>query len=262
MHPSRYHAMLVTDIEDWGGRPGAVQARLQEALGTILMQAIAAAGVDGGRVRRTSRGDGAIVAFPADVPKETITADLVKALNRGLRLHADECPVDETIRLRVALHAGDVQDRGDEWAGAAVVTACRLVDSEVLHRVLAAAASAVLAVIVSDEWFDAVLRERWADPTGYDPVRPAVKDYDRGAWIRVPGMSHPPGLRESDRAADGSLTGADGASAPGADQMARGGAFIVAGRDNYGGNSGGSQHFGGRNVFYGSVDESSQRWSR
>ena len=27
MHPSRYHAMLVTDIEDWGGRPGAVQAQ-------------------------------------------------------------------------------------------------------------------------------------------------------------------------------------------------------------------------------------------
>jgi hypothetical protein len=233
--------MLVTDIEDWGGRPGAVQTRLQEALGSILTQAIGVVGVDGGRVRRTSRGDGAIAAFPADVPKETITADLVKALNRGLRLHADECPADETIRLRVALHAGDVQDRGDEWAGAAVVTACRLVDSEVLHRVLAAAASAVLAVIVSEDWYDAVLRERWADPTGYDPVRPAVKDYDRGAGPR---------------------TDADAALAPGADRIARGGTSIVAGRDNYGGNSGGSQHFGGRNVFYGNPDESPQRWSR
>ena len=206
MHPSRYHAMLVTDIEDWGGRPGAVQARLQEALGTILMQAIAAAGVDGGRVRRTSRGDGAIVAFPADVPKETITADLVKALNRGLRLHADECPVDETIRLRVALHAGDVQDRGDEWAGAAVVTACRLVDSEVLHRVLAAAASAVLAVIVSDEWFDAVLRERWADPTGYDPVRPVPCPWTAAAEEEArDGAAQHPLVRGRRRVAQGRL---------------------------------------------------------
>lgn len=198
MNSSRYYAWVVLDIENWGGRPGSAQSRMQEALRGIIDRARSVCGIVEVAIRRTSRGDGVILGVPAEVAKETITGGFLKSLNRELRCYDDECLPDEEMRLRVSLHAGDAQDGGDEWAGNSVVVACRLVDSEILHRVLAAASSAVLAIIVSDLWYDAVLRERWADPTGYDQVSPRVKDYDGGAWIKVPGFSHPPGLLPSD----------------------------------------------------------------
>lgn len=194
MNASRYYAWVVMDIENWGGRPGSAQSRMQEALRGIIARARSATSIAEFAIRRTSRGDGVILGVPTEVAKETITGGFLKSLNRELRLYDDECPPDEVMRLRVSLHAGDAQDGGDEWAGNSVVVACRLVDSEILRRVLEAASSAVLAIIVSDVWYDAVLRERWADPTGYDQVVPRVKDYDGGAWIKVPGFSHPPGL--------------------------------------------------------------------
>jgi len=200
VHISRYYALVVTDIENWGGRPGAIQARMQVALRLILERAMACAGIENAGVRSTSRGDGLIIALPAEVSKELITAGFVKTLNRELRTYDDECPPEEVMRLRIALHAGDVHDGGTEWAGEAVVTACRLVDSDVLRRVLNAADTAVLALIVSAYWYDAVLRAGWADPTDYDRVRPGLKDYAGDAWIRVPGKSHPPGLLPSDTA--------------------------------------------------------------
>lgn len=200
MNVSRYYALVVTDIENWGGRPGAVQARMQVALRRILERTMAVAGIENAGIRSTSRGDGLIIALPAEVAKELITDRFVKALNRELRTYNDECLPAEVMRLRVALHAGDVHDGGTEWAGEAVVAACRLVDSDVLRRVLAAADTAVLALIVSAYWYDAVLGAGWADPTGYDRVQPGLKDYAGDAWIRVPGKSHPPGLLPSDTA--------------------------------------------------------------
>jgi len=202
VYVSRYYALVVVDIENWGGQPGAAQARMQAALRLILERAMVSVGIGSAGVRSTSRGDGMIIALSTEVSKELVTVPLVKALNRELRIYDDECPPDEVMRLRVALHAGDVHDGGTEWAGEAVVTACRLVDSDVLHRVLTAADTAVLAVIVSGSWYDAVLRAGWAVSTGYDHVRPAVKDYAGDAWIRVPGKARPPGLLPSDTASE------------------------------------------------------------
>jgi hypothetical protein len=173
---------------------------MQDALRGVIDRAMSASAIEDHAVRRTSRGDGVILGIPAEIAKETITGVFLKNLNRELRCYDDECPPEEVMRLRVALHAGDAQDGGEEWAGNSVVTACRLVDSEILHRVLTVASSAVLAIIVSDLWYDAVLRERWADPTGYDQVLPRIKDYHGGAWVTVPGFSHPPGLLPSDAA--------------------------------------------------------------
>jgi len=236
VNASRYYSWVVMDIENWGGRPGSAQARMQQALRGVVARALSACSVEGADVRRTSRGDGVILGLSTEIAKETITGPLFKSLNRELRLYDDECPPDEVMRLRIALHAGDAHDGGDEWAGKPVNLACRLVDSEILHRVLAAASTAVLATIVSDDWYDAVLREGWADPVGFDPVVPNLKDYDGGAWIRVPGHLHPPGLRPSD------VPGEQQEAAPHAEASVPGNGPVISiggnvGRDVIGGNS-------------------------
>lgn len=255
MNASRYYSLIVVDIENWGGRPGLAQSRMQNSLRRILHDSMSEAGVPEVGVRFAPRGDGFIVVVPADVPKEVITADLVRALNRGLRIHDDECDPDENMRLRVGLHAGDIDDRGGDWAGHAVVLACRLVGSDVAHRVLTAASSAVLTVIVSESWFDSVLREGWADRTGYDPVFPKVKDYAGRAWIRVPGQLHPPGLLKVDMAPSDSVDEPGEPRGPRARAAAVTQSVVIKhGADHsithngngpvYGGNSGGTQNYG------------------
>lgn len=210
---SRYYALLVVDIENWGGRPAVVQVRLQAALRGILRDAIAVSSVSAHDVRTTSRGDGAIVAIPAVVPKEVVTARLVRAIDEKVRGYDVSADAGAEMRLRVALHAGDIHDGGDEWAGEAVVTACRLVDSELLHRVLAAAGRSVLALIVSDVWYRSVVGGGWVPPAGFERVWPVVKNYDGPAWVRVPAYDDPPGLRPVDRSVP---AGAAAASSGGA----------------------------------------------
>jgi hypothetical protein len=196
--PSQYFSWFVVDVEDWGSRPGAIQAKIQHALSRIVTRALIGAGIPPSSAQRTLRGDGMILAFPADVPKERITDDLVKVLNDELELYNDDCPSLEAIRLRASLHAGDAVDGEEQWAGAPVVVACRLVDSEVLHRVLRAATGNSMAIIVSDSWHSAVIKEGHASALGYAEIWLSVKDFEGPAWIRVPGRGQPPGLRLED----------------------------------------------------------------
>jgi hypothetical protein len=196
--PSQYFSWFVVDIEDWGSRPGAIQAKIQNALSRITSRALDGGGILPDSARRTSRGDGMILAFSADVPKERITDDFLKAVSDELELYNNNCPSVEAIRLRMSLHAGDAVDGKDQWAGAPVVLACRLVDSEVLHRVLTAATGNSLALIVSDSWYGAVIKEGHASGLGYAKIWLSVKNFEGSAWICVPGRSRPPGLLPRD----------------------------------------------------------------
>lgn len=267
MNASRYYAWVVMDIENWGGRPGCNQSRMQHALREIIARGMSASSIEEAAIRRTSRGDGVILGIPTEVAKETITSGFLKSLNRELRLYDDECPPDEVMRLRISLHAGDAQDGGEEWAGNSVVVACRLVDSEILHRVLKAASSAVLAIIVSDVWYDAVLRERWADPTGYAQVAPRVKDYHGGAWIKVPGFSRPPGLLPSDAPLRHRERREQSSPAQRSARVSGGSSIIVNGPihgDTFTGNKYGDSFYGsgGKTVNYGDAVDPGQVYRR
>jgi hypothetical protein len=195
---SRHYIWAIHDVEDWSSRPAVLQARIQQALRRIEASALGQAGVDPTRVGRQSTGDGAVLAIPGDVPKELITTKYVDALREGVEEYDAECPAAETIRLRLALHAGESPAGQGEWAGPGIVTASRLVDAPVLRRVLAAATGSALALIVSDDWYRAVIREGYASDEGYQEVWVKAKKFANSAWVRVPGRTQPPGLLAED----------------------------------------------------------------
>jgi hypothetical protein len=199
MSPSRYYLWAIHDVENWSGRPAVTQARIQQALRRVETAALDRAGVDPGRVGRQPTGDGAVLAIPGDIPRELITTKYVDALREGIEEHDLDCIAAETIRLRLALHAGESPPGQDEWAGPAVITASRLVDAPVLRRVLAAATGSALALVVSDDWYRAVIAEGYAPSDGYQRVWVEAKKFADFAWIRVPGRSAPPGLLPEDR---------------------------------------------------------------
>ena len=205
---SRYYSWAVLDVEDWSGRPAVNAANIQDTLRRIETEALARAGIDPDSVARQPRGDGAMRAIAGEVAKERIATRFVEELRQAIADYDAGCPPGESIRVRLALHAGDVIEGEGEWAGRPVVVASRLVDSAVIKRVLAAATGSPLALIVSGDWYDAVVKEGYAPSEGYAQVWVEEKTFADVAWVAVPGRTHPPGLRaEDDPGAHGAARG-------------------------------------------------------
>jgi hypothetical protein len=201
MRRSRYYAWAVLDVENWSSRSAVNEANIQAALRRIESRALASAGIESKHVVRQPRGDGAILALPSHVAKELITDQFVEALREAVLDHDATCSPEDSVRIRLSLHAGDVIEGEGEWAGQPVIIASRLVDSAVIKRVLAAAVGSPLAVIVSSDWYRAVIKEGHASSDGYQEVWVEEKTFTDAAWVKVPGRSRPPGLRPEDSAA-------------------------------------------------------------
>jgi hypothetical protein len=96
------------------------------------------------------------------------------------------------MRLRVALHAGEVYYDAHGVAGAAVNHAFRLAEAAQLRSALAASPG-MLALIVSDWLFTEVVRhDPAAVPGAYRQVQVTVKETTAAGWIRVPGPAAAP----------------------------------------------------------------------
>jgi hypothetical protein len=195
---SRYCLLTVLDVEDWSGRSAVNAANIQAALRRIESRALAEAGIDGASIIRQSRGDGAILALPGDIAKEIVTTRFVEALREAILEYDADCAPGESMRVRLSLNAGDVLEGDGEWAGQPVIAACRLVDSALIKRVLAASTGSPLALIVSAAWYDAVIKEGHASADGYQKVWVEEKTFAEVAWVKVPGRTTPPGLRPED----------------------------------------------------------------
>ena len=127
-----------------------------------------------------------------------IATTFVETLEMALVDHNQHLDPRLQIRIRLSLHTGNVIDSDGEWARQSVFVASRLADSQVVKRVLAAAQDSPLALIVSGDWYDAVIRSGYVSPTGYQQVWVKEKDFAGAAWVKVPGLVHPPGLLPED----------------------------------------------------------------
>lgn len=255
MRPKAQHyAILVADIEKFGSRSNPVQAWLRERLYELLEGALDEAGIDHrAEPRPSDRGDGVFWLLPGSVPKIDLTGRFVDLLQAGLRAHARTSNDEGALRLRAALHFGEVAWDGRGWVGEDLNTACRIVDLQALRDALSAGQRSGLALAVSDEWYRGVIRHEYpeTDSGAYRAVRFDAKEI-KGArvWIRVPGYSTPPGIERW--TAVGSAVGSGEAPGPGPVPGASGSTGPLAGRDIHaqqvvGGDQivHGSLHFGG-----------------
>lgn len=127
-----------------------------------------------------------LILAPSDIPKALFVDSLPHELVKELGDHNDRHPASQQIRLRVALHAGEIRSDEHGLVGASVNFAFRLVDAIPLRRALDDS-DGVLAFIVSDWFYDNVVRPRaGADLTSYSETRVAIKETNASAWVRVP----------------------------------------------------------------------------
>jgi len=180
-------SLIAADIEGFGRRGDLEHLDLRKALRDVCHEAFAQINVDG--VYQEDRGDALLIIVGPEVPKPRLVSDLVRELDTALRRFNGRRLPQARMRLRVALHNGEVLFDGDGLAGEAVVALMRLLDADDLRRALTAAPGD-LAVIVSDRMHhDAVVQgHRGIDPAEYREVRVSLKEFSQPAWIRVPGL--------------------------------------------------------------------------
>jgi hypothetical protein len=184
--PSVYRAILVVDVEGFsGGHRTEDHRRLVRAgLGRMLAATLGALGHDYQAGYHNDTGDGVVVLVPPEVPESRLVRELPVALEAALREHNSTFADGAQIRLRMALHHGQVFFDEAGASAAAVIHACRLVDSHPIRDALKRS-EAPLALIVSDSFYrEVVLGEPAAAPDSYAEVQVSSKETDCTGWLR------------------------------------------------------------------------------
>ncbi|MGD0069405.1 MAG: hypothetical protein ABSB76_39035, partial [Streptosporangiaceae bacterium] len=195
-----HRAIVVVDVEGFGDqrRTNQHQVAVRDGLYRAMQDAFGSAGIPWDNCGHEDRGDGVFVLVPAEVPKALLAESLPPALVTALQAHNGVHPEPERIRLRMALHAGEVHYDQHGVTAVAVNLAFRLLDAQPLKTALTRSPG-VLAVIVSSWFFEEVVRHSESAP-GYRPAEVEVKETMTTGWICLPDQAvQPDGSRQADQ---------------------------------------------------------------
>jgi tetratricopeptide (TPR) repeat protein len=185
--PAVHMAILIVDVESFSdpSRTHANQVAIRRRMYAALRRSFAKSGVRWADCHTEDRGDGVLVLVPASVPKSRLVAGVAVQLSDTLvRLNAAAAP-PERFRLRMALHAGEIQQDPQGVTSPSIIRAFRLIESPALKAALADS-SGLIALIVSDWFYTEVVRQdEAAEPESFRRVRAVTKETDTAAWIRV-----------------------------------------------------------------------------
>ncbi|WP_407690763.1 ATP-binding protein [Saccharothrix syringae] len=212
MEPTQavHRTIVVVDVEGFGDPRRTLPHQLGTRAGLyrVVADAVRAAGVPWEDCYHEDRGDGVFVLVPPGYAKAPLVEVLPGALVAALRAHNDAGPAAQRVRLRVAVHAGEVAFDGHGTTSTAVTTAFRLLDAPAVRAALAD--SPGLVVLVVSRWvFDEVVRHSAVlDPATFRPVAVSVKEVRDTAWIALPDHPHPadPAVLDRPAPADGDAT--------------------------------------------------------
>lgn len=122
-----HRAILVVDIERYGSPTRTDRDRV--AIRADLYALLAAAFADLTESDLQNTGDGILVVIPPSVPKSVLVEALPGRLVAELHAHNESHDPARQIRLRMALHAGEVHYDDHGVVGTAINHAFRLLDA-------------------------------------------------------------------------------------------------------------------------------------
>lgn len=188
LRPAVHRTVLVVDVASFGDlrRTNQHQIVVRDGMYGAVIRAFADAGIDWDTCEHEDRGDGVLVVIPPTVPKAVLVEEVPDRLTARLRAHNESHRVEERIRLRMALHAGEVHYDDHGVVGRAVNLTFRLLEVPVLKEALAGSTGS-LAIITSSWFFDEVVWHGEATRRDrYRRVRVVAKETDTIAWICLP----------------------------------------------------------------------------
>jgi hypothetical protein len=191
-----YRALLAVDIERSAGRGNVALDRIREVLATALRESYEAARIDWAACRCDDLGDGFRVTAPPGTAKTRLIHPLVHELAARLRAHNRTAGAPTRVRVRIALHAGDVRiGPAGEVTGRPLEVLARLLDAGPARAALAGAPPGVAAVLlVSQHFHDETVPHGYPgiDPDTFRRVAVSEKEFGADAWLHVPGPAHVP----------------------------------------------------------------------
>jgi len=191
--PAVHRTIMAVDVEGFGDRrrTNPNQVAVRAGLYRAMREAFHQAGIPWANRDHEDRGDGMFILIGPDVPKSLFVESLPVALVAALHDHNDAHPDTERIRLRMALHAGEVHYDQHGATAAALNMAFRLLEADPLKQALAASPG-MLAVITSSWFFDEVVRHSAVDVSAYRAVPVTVKETVTTGWICLPDQQATP----------------------------------------------------------------------
>ncbi|WP_165958936.1 tetratricopeptide repeat protein [Actinomadura sp. KC345] len=181
-----HRSILCVDVQDFEGRTNCDQLAVRRGLYQALWTALTESGVPVGSRYSEDRGDGAMILIGPDVPKERLAGAFPARLAELLERHNGSAPPGARIKIRVALHAGEIHHDDHGVAGGAINTAFRLLEARPLKEALRDSPG-VVALIASRWFYDEVISQSPAcDPAAYRLTPVSVKKTRTSAWIRLP----------------------------------------------------------------------------
>ena len=189
-----HRTIVAVDVEGFGNlhRTNRNQVAVRDGLYRAMQEACHQAGIPWADLDHEDRGDGMFILVSPGVPKSLFVESLPPALVRTLRRHNSVHPESERIRLRMALHAGEVNYDEHGATSASINLTFRLLEAQPLKDALAVSPG-VLAVIASSWFFEEVVQHSAADPGAYHDFPVAVKETTAIGWICLPDHADWPG---------------------------------------------------------------------
>ncbi|WP_410657978.1 hypothetical protein [Amycolatopsis sp. lyj-112] len=180
--------IVAVDIEGFGQlhRSNANRVRIRRGLYKAMRAAFEGAGIPWLSCHREDRGDGILILSRAETPKALFVDSLPYTLALELARHNATHPHEEQMRLRLVLHAGEINYDEYGVTGYSIIHAFRLLDAPSLKMALAGS-SAILAIIGSDWFFAEVIQHsEFSNAASYSSLEVKNKEMEtRGWWLLV-----------------------------------------------------------------------------
>ena len=192
-----YRSILAVDIEKSSGRGNRALLTIREAFRRCLSESIERSGITWDDCLVEDLGDGLRVTTPAGTARTSLIHPLIHELVARLREHNRMHAEIGRIRVRMAVHSGDVfiGPKGIP-AGSALTVLARMLDSRACRDALAKAPeSTLLALLVSQHFYDETIAHGYVgiEKDEFRRVDVEEKEYAAGAWLYVLG---PPDRRD------------------------------------------------------------------
>lgn len=179
--------ILVVDAESFSLLRNPEQLAARRMLYAVLSESLESIGVPWRHCRHEDRGDGAIVLIPSEIPKPMVVRGLLAGFGDRVADVAVRHGVPP-LRVRAALHAGEVHLDQHGIAGSDVNHTFRLAEVPELKQVLRQSRVG-FAMIISDALYRSTVLHRYdgLDPARFWPVQARVKETDVVGWLSTPG---------------------------------------------------------------------------
>lgn len=182
-----HRTIVAVDVEGFGDRrrTNRNQVAVRDGLYRAVREAFNQAGIPWIDQDHEDRGDGMFILVGSEVPKSLFVESLPSKLISALRRHNDDHPAPEQIRLRMALHAGEVNYDEHGATAASINLVFRLLESSAVKRLLADSPGP-LAIITSSWFYEEVVQHSSVAAAAYRLVQVTVKETTTTGWVCLP----------------------------------------------------------------------------